>query len=96
MPEQPFKGNDGVPERMAEAMTVTMTETKSRHYHYCVVHYDRFDVAKHINHNIHNITATLSTRKGVAQPWRFFFACFLVAFVSVVAHKLIPFKRQVC
>lgn len=27
-----------------------------------------------IGYNIHNITATLSTRKGVAQPWRFFFA----------------------
>lgn len=23
----------------------------------------------------HNTTATLSARKGVAQPWRFFFAC---------------------
>lgn len=27
------------------------------------------------NDTNHNITATLSTRKGVAQPWRFFFAC---------------------
>lgn len=26
-------------------------------------------------HNYLNITATLSTLWGVAQPWRFFFAC---------------------
>ena len=28
-----------------------------------------------LNNNGGNITVTLSTRKGVAQPWRFFFAC---------------------
>jgi len=27
------------------------------------------------SHNYLNITATLSTLWGVAQPWRFFFAC---------------------
>jgi len=27
------------------------------------------------DHNYCNITATLSTLWGVAQPWRFFFAC---------------------
>ena len=33
------------------------------------------DCAADLSHNYCNITATLSTRKGNAQPWRFFFAC---------------------
>jgi hypothetical protein len=33
------------------------------------------DESDNISHNVRNITVTLSTRKGVAQPWRFFFVC---------------------
>jgi hypothetical protein len=32
-------------------------------------------VRQGLDYHCRNTTATLSTRKGVAQPWRFFYAC---------------------
>lgn len=65
-------------------MSEALKDTESRGNQNFVSHHGWIciDEAVNVSHAIYNITVTLSTRKGVAQPWRFFFA-----YVLLITHK---------